>query len=171
MVNLKELIEYFRGLCDHPASRWNSETMVEGRVPGIRGFVVDTVSEESGKKYQGLSKGQCPVLSLLLPTAQSVSTSADAVVERNTVVIVLLDKYDPQRKDAVETCVETQPLIEAVKRCMVEDKADGCKVLGNLNVASFSTMPETGVYGTLAGWSLGFTFDTFGLGDCNEETL
>jgi len=165
MVNLKALIEYFQGLCWHPSAPFKKVADVPGRIRGIKGFVVDTITPESGKKYQGLEKWQLPVLSLLLPTAQSDGSDADSMVERNTVVIILLDKFDPQRKDAVAVCVETQPLIEAVKALMLEDVADGCQLLDGLNLNSFSTMPETGIYGNLAGWSVGFTFDTVGFAD------
>ncbi len=160
MVNLKELIEYCRNLADHPDPSRDVNNIIDGRIPGIRHFMVDTVDSEVGKKYQGLPKDKLPVLGLILPTAISTSSDVDDVTERNTVVLVLLDKFDPQRKDAVQTCVETQHLIEAIKAIMVYDKAQGCHLLDRLDVASFSTMPETGVYSTLAGWSLGFNFET-----------
>ncbi len=160
MVNLKELIEYCRNLADHPNPMRDENNIIEGRVPGLHSFRVDTVDTESGKKYQGLKKEQLPVLSLLLPTAFGTSNDVDSITENNTVVLIVLDKFDPQRKDAVHVCVDTQPLIEAIKATMVFDKAGGCHLLDKLNLASFSTMPETGVYGTLAGWSLGFNFET-----------
>lgn len=160
MVNLKELIEYCRNLADHPDPHGDVNNIIDGRVPGIHSFMVDTVDADVGKKYQGLEKNKLPVLGLILPTAISTSDDLDSITERNTVVLVLLDKFDPQRKDAVLTCVETQPLIEAIKATMASDKAAGCHLLDRLDIASFSTMPETGVYGTLAGWSLGFNFET-----------
>ena len=148
MVNLKDLINYFQDLA------------------AIHGFVVDTVDADAGKKYQSLTKDDLPVLGMLLPSAVSTSDDVDDVTERTTVVLVLLDKFDPQRKDAVRVCVDTQPLIEAIKYTMINDKAAGCHLLNRLDLRSFSTMPETGVYGNLAGWSLGFSFETV---DCPPD--
>lgn len=161
MVNLRDLIDYFTNLADHDDTEGNR---VAGRIEGLHGFTVDTVDAEAGKKYQGLKREQLPVLGLLLPSAQSNSENVDAVTERNFLVLVLLDKCDPQRKkDAVQTCIETQPIIEAIKRQMIDDKAEGCHMLDRLDIASFTTMPETSVYSSLAGWSLGMSFDTVGL--------
>lgn len=160
MVNLKELIEYCRNLADHPSPCGDANSIIDGRIPGIHSFTVDTVDAEVGKKYQGLEKDKLPVLGLILPTAISTSEDLDSITERNTVVLFVVDKFDPQRKDAVQTCVETQPLIEAIKATMASDKAAGCHLLDRLDLASLSTMPETGLYGTLAGWSLGFNFET-----------
>ena len=168
MVNLKELIDYFRKMADHPRRPREVNNIIEGRVPGIRGFVVDTVDADAGKKYQGLTRNQLPVLGMLLPTALSTSDDVDDITERTTVVIVLLDKFDPQRhgRTAVRVCIDTQPIIEAIKMAMINDKAAGCHLLNRLDLRSFSTMPETGVYGNLAGWSLGFSFETV---DCPPD--
>lgn len=163
MVNLRELIHYFQTLAERPSLHH----LDDGRIRGLHGFVVDTVDAEVGKKYQALRPDDLPVLSMLLPSAVSTSDDVDALTERNTVVIVVLDKFDPQRKrDAVKVCIDTQPIIEAIKAAMVNDKAAGCHILDRLDLRSFSTMPETGVYGTLAGWSLGFSFETI---DCPPE--
>ena len=164
MVNLKDLRNYFQNL----AASKSRHHLEDGRIKGIHGFVVDTVDADAGKKYQALTKDDLPVLGLLLPSAVSTSDDVDDVTERTTVVLVLLDKFDPQRhgRDAAQVCEDTQPLIEAIKRTMINDKAAGCHLLNRLDLRSFSTMPETGVYGNLAGWSLGFSFETV---DCPPD--
>ena len=158
MVNLPQLLDYFRQIPCHAVLRQLREDVG----PEIRHFEVDTVDADVGKKFQGLTRDNLPVLGLILPTAVSTSDDVDAVTERTTVVITVLDKFDPQRhgRDAVRVCIDTQPLIEAIKTAMINDKAAGCTLMSRLDLRSLSTMPETAVYGTLAGWSLGFSFET-----------
>lgn len=164
MVSLERLIQYFHAMPCHPILR----DLDEREHKAIRHVETDTVDAEVGKKYQGLPKDKLPVLSVILPTAVSTSDDVDALTERNTVVIAILDKFDPQHhgRTAVKVCIDTQPIIEAIKMAMINDKAAGCKMLDRLDLRSLSTMPETGVYGTLAGWSLGFSFETI---DCPPE--
>lgn len=164
MVSLERLIQYFHAMPCHPLLR----DLDEREHKAIRHVETDTVDAEVGKKYQGLPKDKLPVLSVILPTAVSTSDDVDALTERNTVVIAILDKFDPQHhgRTAVKVCIDTQPIIEAIKMAMINDKAAGCKLLDRLDLRSLSTMPETGVYGTLAGWSLGFSFETI---DCPPE--
>ena len=93
MVNLEQLIRYFSRMADRPSIH----RLDDGRIKGLRSFEVDPVDADVGKKYQALPPDKLPVLGLILPTAVSTSDDVDDLTERNTVVIFVLDKFDPQR--------------------------------------------------------------------------
>ena len=89
---------------------------VQKRIPEIKKVLPVTIDEEMSKTIQGLSKGECPVLFILIPSGTGASLSADNVRENNLCVIFLMNKYDPQRKGAYETIEEVQPDSGRVER-------------------------------------------------------
>lgn len=146
MIDIKIYREYWEG--------------VQKRIPGIKKLLPVTIDEEMSKTIQGISKDDCPVLFTLIPSATGNSTSADNIQENNLCVVFLMDKYDPQRKGAYQTIEEIQPVMEQIKRILIEDSAADCPVIGKIDLTSLSTLPESGFYRTFAGWSLAFSFKT-----------
>lgn len=146
MIDIKIYREYWEG--------------VQKRIPGIKKLLPVTIDEEMSKTIQGISKDDCPVLFTLIPSATGNSTSADNIQENNLCVVFLMDKYDPQRKGAYQTIEEIQPVMEQIKRILIEDSATDCPVIGKIDLTSLSTLPESGFYRTFAGWSLAFSFKT-----------
>lgn len=146
MIDIKIYREYWEG--------------VQKRIPGIKKILPVTIDEEMSKTIQGISKDDCPVLFILIPSATGNSTSADNIQENNLCVVFLMDKYDPQRKGAYQTIEEIQPVMEQIKRILIEDSTTDCPVIGKIDLTSLSTLPESGFYRTFAGWSLAFSFKT-----------
>lgn len=146
MIDIKIYREYWEG--------------VQKRIPGIKKILPVTIDEEMSKTIQGISKDDCPVLFTLIPSATGNSTSADNIQENNLCVVFLMDKYDPQRKGAYQTIEEIQPVMEQIKRILIEDSATDCPVISKIDLTSLSTLPESGFYRTFAGWSLAFSFKT-----------
>ena len=146
MIDIKVYREYWEG--------------VQKRIPEIKKVLPVTIDEEMSKTIQGLSKEECPVLFILIPSGAGASLSADNVRENNLCVIFLMSKYDPQRKGAYETIEEVQPVMERIKQMLIDDSATGCPVTKELDLTSLSTLPESGFYRTFAGWSLAFSFKT-----------
>lgn len=146
MIDIKIYREYWEG--------------VQKRIPGIKQILPVTIDEEMSKTIQGISKDDCPVLFILIPSATGNSTSADNIQENNLCVVFLMDKYDPQRKGAYQIIEEIQPVMEQIKRILIEDSATDCPVISKIDLTSLSTLPESGFYRTFAGWSLAFSFKT-----------
>ena len=80
MINIKVYREYWEG--------------VQKRIPEIKKVLPVTIDEEMSKTIQGLSKEECPVLFILIPSGTGASLSADNVRENNLCVIFLMSKYD-----------------------------------------------------------------------------
>ena len=79
MIDIKVYREYWEG--------------VQKRIPEIKKVLPVTIDEEMSKTIQGLSKGECPVLFILIPSGTGASLSADNVRENNLCVIFLMSKY------------------------------------------------------------------------------
>lgn len=67
MIDIKVYREYWEG--------------VQKRVPEIKKVLPVTIDEEMSKTIQGLSKEECPVLFILIPSGTGASLSADNVRE------------------------------------------------------------------------------------------
>lgn len=131
-----------------------------GRISGLRSVMAVTVDQEMGNLIQGLKSDACPILFVIIPSARASTADTDGYMEENQAVVFVMDRYDAQRGGAVRALIDTQPVMEAVKRVLLDDVAAGCPVLVRLNVGSMSTLPETGFYRSFGGWSLGFSFYT-----------
>ena len=65
MIDIKVYREYWEG--------------VQKRIPEIKKVLPVTIDEEMSKTIQGLSKEECPVLFILIPSGAGASLSADNV--------------------------------------------------------------------------------------------
>ena len=127
---------------------------VAARVKAITGVLPVTVDEQMGKRIQSLPVDSV-TLFVLPPVAESSARSADSFRETNRCVIFVMAKYDPQRVTSFSLLEKTQPVIESVKRIMLDDQSAGCAAL-SIDGSSIDTAPETELYGRFAGWSVGF---------------
>lgn len=139
MISLTQYREYWEGLAR--------------RIEGITDVLPVTVDKSMGDKIKGIPKGSTSLF--ILPPGAESAGSIDSFREKNMCVVFLMAKYDPQRKTAFELLEETQPLIEKVKAVMLADQAAGCPLMC-IDASGIDTMPETELYGTFAGWSIGF---------------
>lgn len=146
MVDLQKYENYWNGIGE--------------RIPEIKKIVPATFEPEMSNFVQGLKPEDLPVLFFIIPNAQGKSKDLDSISESNLCVVLIMDKTDPQRKKAYQAQKETQPIVEKIKRQMIEDKAAGCHLFKDLDLSSLSTIPESGFYSVFAGWSIGFQFDT-----------
>lgn len=120
----------------------------------ISGSMPVTVDDEMGKRLSRITTDETTLF--YLPPAGQGAGNADNFTEGNICVIFIMKKYDPQRSSAFEVLEQTQPIIEAVKRLMLDDLATGCPLM-RFEVSTLNTAPETEFYRGYAGWSLGFT--------------
>lgn len=139
MISLTEYREY-----------WES---VAARVDGIASVLPVTIDKEMGKEIKALPKGSTTLF--ILPPGSVGSGGVDSYREKNMCVVFLMAKYDSQRESSFELLEKTQPLIEEVKRIMLDDQAAGCPVM-NIEPSGLETMPEIELYGMFAGWSIYF---------------
>lgn len=129
---------------------------VAQRIEAITATMGVTVDEDMGPRLQNIPAGTA-TLFWIVPSAQPHKGSdVDNYSEDNICVVFVMVKYDRQRVRAVEALEAVQPVIERVKQMIIDDMAAGCPALAGLDIASLSTIPETGFYGDFAGWSLGF---------------
>lgn len=142
MMNIKVHREYWEG--------------VRKRIPKMEKVLPITIGGEMSKTIQGLPKGECPVLFVPIPSGMGANLSVGSVRENNLCVILLMNKYDPQRKGAYEAIEEVQLIMECTRQMLIEGSTTGCPVTKELNLTSLSTPPESGFYRAFAGWSLAF---------------
>lgn len=134
---------------------------VKERVPEIKTVLGFTADEEMGKKIQALQKKELPALVWVVPSMTGMDApNIDNIREPNACTIFLMDKYDPQRGGSMQVLIELQPLMERLKGMLIDDSADGCDALHGLELPSITILPETAIYKTFAGWSVGFTVKT-----------
>ena len=139
--------------------RYFWEAMKE-TVAGIRTVMALTVDEEMGRRLQALGRDDLPALFWLPPEADAEGNStADSLHERNSCVVYVMTKYDPQRSSALEALETTLPIAENLKAVLLRECCGRCGLL-NIDPASISTLPETRLYRNLAGWIVGFTAET-----------
>ncbi len=141
MISLKSYMNYWEGI----AATFKEDVDV----------MPVTLDDAMANKIQQIRTGRT-TLFILPPSASADARDVDNFTERCPCVLFLLKKFDPQRSNSWSTLEETQPLMEAIKRRMVEDQAAGCPLM-QVDVASFNTQAETQFFAGFAGWSLGFT--------------
>lgn len=132
---------------------------VARRVDGVTGVLPITLDEQMGKKIQSLPADSV-TLFVLPPLAESDGKNLDAVKEVNKCVVFLMAKYDPQRRSSFDVLEQTQPMIDSVKRMLLDDRRDGCRLM-RVDAGSIDTAPETELYGRFAGWSIAFTVTSY----------
>lgn len=128
------------------------------RVDSITGVLLVAVDKDMGKKIQALPTGSV-TLFVLPPGGESDSKNPDAFREANQCVVFVMEKYDPQRKNAFEALESSQQAIEDLKAMMLDDLAAGCPVM-RFDVSTLNTLPETEFFANFAGWSIGFKIMT-----------
>ncbi len=129
-----------------------------GTMLGFTSVMAITIDKEMSKKIQGIKKGDA-VLFWLPPAAKSDNATFNNFTERNSCVVFVMEKYDPQREGSLDVLERTQPMAENVKAMLVDAALTPCSPL-KVELTSLDTLPETDFYGTLAGWSIGFRIIT-----------
>lgn len=140
MINLKDFRNYW-------------EQMLT-RVPELRSVEMISVEANMANKVSKIDADRTPTLFYMPPTASAMG-DADAWREENKCVIFIMQKYNPNRQTSAEVLEQVQPVVEAVKRLLVQDAGVPC-LLPRINAASIDTLPETEFFANWAGWSVAF---------------
>ena len=144
MINLTAYKEYWECLAK--------------RIPLITGVLPVTVDEAMAKRIATLKTGSV-TLFVLPPAAESESKNIDSFKEGNECVVFVMEKYDPQRRDAWNVLESSQVVTEKLKSRMLDDLASGCSLM-RFDVSTLNTLPETQFFAGFAGWSVGFKIIT-----------
>ena len=144
MVNLTDYENY-----------WQS---IRQRISGIHSLFFVTVDQDMSHVVASMHHDDTPALFVVIPSARTQGRNVDAMGEVNIAVAFLMQKYDPQREECFQAVKLIQPIIQQVKRTILDDATTGCPVLGQLDLESITTLPETDLYGMMAGWSIAFSF-------------
>ncbi len=144
MINLTAYKEYWERLAK--------------RVEGLTDVMPVTVDEAMSKRINSIRTGSV-TLFILPPAAESEAKNADNFREENDCVVFIMEKYDPQRRDAWSVLETSQAVIEDLKSCMLDDLAAGCPLM-RFDVSTLNTLPETQFFAGFAGWSVGFKIIT-----------
>ena len=145
MVDLQQYEEYFQGLCQ--------------TLPGVGSMIPITYDIDIHEYIQSLGAEQLPVLFVVLPTGESSSQDPDCVIERNFGMCLLLDKLDRQRERSLDVQKRLQPVFEEIKQVMIREYGR-CGIFSRIDLGAVTSAPESGLFGALSGWSLGFKFDS-----------
>lgn len=145
MVDLQEYEDYFVDV---------SET-----IGGIGKMIPITYDMDINEHIQCLKKEDLPVLFVVLPTAETESANPDAVIEINFGMCLLLDKLDKQRERTLDVQKRLQPAFEKLKNAMREEYGR-CGIFGRIDLSSMTSVPESGLFSVMSGWSLGFKFSS-----------
>ena len=144
MVNVKEYREYWE--------------QYKERIPEISEVVPMTVEQDISKKVQGI-KANSLVLFMLVPEVKTDGQTVDDYEHKNEGVVILAGKFDPQRGGSYQRIEEIQPYIEEIFGYILEDMAQNCPVLGQVDINSIRMIPVSTWYNVLAGWMIDFTFN------------
>lgn len=113
-----------------------------------------TIDKEMGRRIQALP-ADVTHLFMFPPLAESNSRNIDNYTEVSRCVVFVMKRYNPQKRDAFSVLEETHSAIREIKSALLSDQYGGTTSFV-IDVASIETAPETELYGTFAGWSLGF---------------
>lgn len=127
-------------------------------IPEVDNVMAVTVDDEMGRRLQSMAAGQT-TLFWLPPVAEATGRTADAYAERNTCVVFVMEKHDPQRRPAIDVLIQSQPVIEGIK-ARLRDSAAACCQPFIIDPATIRTEAETQFYRSFTGWSLSFTIKT-----------
>lgn len=126
---------------------------------GCTGVLPVTIDNEMSKKIQRLERDSL-TLFVFPPLAEAKTAVNDAFREQCQCVVFVMKKYDPQRQTAFEVLEQTQPTVEDVKILLVDHQHFDDRAPFRVDVSTIETAPETELYGTFAGWSIGFTAES-----------
>lgn len=144
MINLKEYNNYWR--------------RVATRLQSVGEVIPVTVDEDLAHYLSDLEDKQLPVLIVLVPESTGDGVNVDGYTDQCDGLVILGDKYDPQREGAVASLEQTQSVAEEIKQLLLEDTAQGCQVISQVENQSLKMFAITNLYNNFAGWMLSFRF-------------
>ena len=144
MVNLSQYESFWMGLI---------------REAGIRSAFFLTSESDIQPRLADISSDAQPFLMVIIPSAKTSGSSQDDVADTNYGLIYVLSKEDRTATDTFTIQKELQPVMENVKKLMIDSK-EQCGVMRGLDVSSFHTDPESKLFSRATGWSLSFNFET-----------
>ena len=137
------------------------ELFWNGLIPkaGIKSAFFLTSESDIQPRLADISSDAQPFLMAIIPSAKTSGSSQDDVADTNYGLVYVLSKEDRTATDTFTIQKELQPVMENVKKLMIESK-EQCGVMRGLDVSSFHTDPESRLFTRATGWSLSFQFET-----------
>ena len=126
---------------------------------GIKSVFFLTSESDIQPRLADISSDAQPFLMVIIPSAKTSGSSQDDVADTNYGLVYVLSKEDRTATDTFTIQKELQPVMENVKKLMIESK-EQCGVMRGLDVSSFHTDPESRLFTRATGWSLSFQFET-----------
>ena len=126
---------------------------------GIKSVFFLTNESDIQPRLADITSDAQPFLMVIIPSAKTSGSSQDDVADTNYGLIYVLSKEDRTASDTFTIQKELQPVMENVKKLMIDSK-EQCGVMRGLDVSSFHTDPESKLFSRATGWSLSFNFET-----------
>ena len=126
---------------------------------GIKSAFFLTNESDIQPRLSDISSDEQPFMMVIIPSAKTSGSSQDDVADTNYGLVYVLSKEDRTATDTFTIQKELQPVMENVKKLMIESK-EQCGVMRGLDVSSFHTDPESRLFTRATGWSLSFQFET-----------
>ena len=126
---------------------------------GIKSVFFLTSESDIQPRLADISSDEQPFMMVIIPSAKTSGSSQDDVADTNYGLVYVLSKEDRTATDTFTIQKELQPVMENVKKLMIESK-EQCGVMRGLDVSSFHTDPESRLFTRATGWSLSFQFET-----------
>ena len=126
---------------------------------GIKSVFFLTNESDIQPRLADISSDEQPFMMVIIPSAKTSGSSQDDVADTNYGLVYVLSKEDRTATDTFTIQKELQPVMENVKKLMIESK-EQCGVMRGLDVSSFHTDPESRLFTRATGWSLSFQFET-----------
>lgn len=126
---------------------------------GIKSVFFLTSESDIQPRLADITPDAQPFLMVIIPSAKTSGSSQDDVADTNYGLVYVLSKEDRTATDTFTIQKELQPVMENVKKLMIESK-EQCGVMRGLDVSSFHTDPESRLFTRATGWSLSFQFET-----------
>ena len=137
------------------------ELFWNGLIPkaGIKSVFFLTNESDIQPRLADISSDAQPFLMVIIPSAKTSGSSQDDVADTNYGLVYVLSKEDRTATDTFTIQKELQPVMENVKKLMIDSK-EQCGIMRGLDVSSFHTDPESRMFTRATGWSLSFQFET-----------
>ena len=126
---------------------------------GIKSVFFLTNESDIQPRLADISSDEQPFIMVIIPSAKTSGSSQDDVADTNYGLVYVLSKEDRTATDTFTIQKELQPVMENVKKLMIDSK-EQCGVMRGLDVSSFHTDPESRLFTRATGWSLSFQFET-----------
>ena len=126
---------------------------------GIKSVFFLTNESDIQPRLADISSDEQPFMMVIIPSAKTSGSSQDDVADTNYGLVYVLSKEDRTATDTFTIQKELQPVMENVKKLMIDSK-EQCGVMRGLDVSSFHTDPESRLFTRATGWSLSFQFET-----------